>query len=74
MLKKHIFQKITSTVDPLSYIDYSNQCIPESIVTEDSVKRIISQLYKSAAGYDGLLRPIMKQLVNVYTLYYTTNI
>ena len=65
---KGISQKITSTVDPLSYMDYSNQCIPELVVTEDSVKRIISQLNNSAAGYDGLPASIMKQLDSAYII------
>ena len=65
---KCISQKITSTVDPLSYTDYSNQCIPELVVTEDSVKSIISQLNNSAAGYDGLPASIMKQLVSAYII------
>ena len=51
-----------------TYIDYSNQCIPELVVTEDSVKRIISQLNNSAAGYDGLPASIMKQLVSAYII------
>ena len=65
---KGISQKITYTVDPLSYIDYSNQCIPELVVTEDSVKRIISQLNNSAAGYDGLPASVMKQLDSAYII------
>ena len=65
---KGISQKITSTVDPLSYMDYSNQCIPELVVTEDSVKRIILQLNNSAAGYDGLPASIMKQLDSAYII------
>ena len=49
-------------------MDYSNKCIPELVVTEDSVKRIISQLNNSAAGYDGLPVSIMKQLASAYII------
>ena len=38
------------------------------VVTEDSVKRIISQLNNSAAGYNGLPASIMKQLVSSYII------
>ena len=44
------------------------QCIPELVVTEDSVKRIISQLNNSAAGYDVLPESIIKQLVSAYII------
>ena len=43
MLEKSLAQKITSTDDPLSYIDYNNHCIPKLVVTEDCVKTVISQ-------------------------------
>ena len=59
-------QKIRSTDDPLSYIDYNNHCISELVVTEDCVKTVISQLNNSAPGHDGL--PIMKQLTNEYVI------
>ena len=45
---------MTSTDDPLSYIDYNNHCISELVVTEDCVKTVISQLNNSAPGHDGL--------------------
>ena len=57
---KSLAQKITSTDDPWSYIDYNNHCISELIVTEDCVKTVISQLNNSAPGHDGLPLSIMK--------------
>ena len=45
---KSLAQKITSTDDPLSYIDYDNLCIPELVVPENCVKTVISQLNNSA--------------------------
>ena len=41
---KSLAQKITSTDDPLSYIDYNNLSIPELVVSENCVKTAISQL------------------------------
>ena len=40
---KSLAQKITSTDDPLSYIDYNNLSIPE-LVSENCAKNVISQL------------------------------
>ena len=57
---KSLAQKITSTDDPWSYIDYNNHCISELIVTEDCVKTVISELNNSAPGHDGLPLSIMK--------------
>ena len=65
---KSLAQKITSTDDPLSYIDYNNHCISELVVTEDCVKTVISQLNNSAPGHDGLPPSIMKQLTNEYVI------
>ena len=65
---KSLAQKITSTDDPLSYIDYNNLCIPELVVSENCVKTVISQLNNSAPGHDGLPPSIMKQLTNEYVI------
>ena len=65
---KSLAQKITSTDDPLSYIDYNNHCISELVVTEDCVKTVISQLNNSAPGHDGLPPSIIKQLTNEYVI------
>ena len=65
---KSLAQKITSTDDPLSYIDYNNLCISELVVSEHCVKTVISQLNNSAPGHDGLPPSIMKQLTNEYVI------
>ena len=65
---KSLAQKITSTDDPLSYIDYNNLCISELVVSENCVKTVISQLNNSAPGHDGLPPSIMKQLTNEYVI------
>ena len=65
---KSLAQKITSTDDPLSYIDYNNHRISELVVTENCVKTVISQLNNSASGHDGFPPSIRKQLTNEYVI------
>ena len=68
---KCLAQKITSTDDPLSYIDYNNHRISELVVTENCVETVISQLNNSAPGHDGLPPSLMKQLTNEYIVPFT---
>ena len=59
---KTLAQNIKCDVDPLSYIERSNNAITDPIITVDGIKTIVSQLNNSAAGHDGLPPSIMKQL------------
>ena len=52
-------RKITSTDDPLSYIEYNNHSISVVVGTEDCVKTVISQLNNSVPRHDGFPPSIM---------------
>ena len=53
-------------MDLLSYVERSNECITDNVITVDDVKSIVSQLHNSAAGHDDLPPSIMKQLCTKY--------
>ena len=63
---KSLAHNIVSNVDPLSYVERSNECITDIVITVDDVKSIVSQLNNSAAGHDDLPPSIMKQLCTEY--------
>ena len=67
-VRKSQAQKITSTDDPLSYLDYNNQCNSDFFVTEDCGKTVISQFNSNAPGHDGLPPSVMKQGTSEYVI------
>ena len=68
---KSLAHNIVSNVDPLSYVERSNECITDIVITVDDVKSIVSQLNDSGAGYDDLPPSIMKQLCTEYCVLLT---
>ena len=63
---KSLVHNIVSNVDPLSYVERSNEGITDIVITVDDVKQIVLHLNNSAAGHDDLPPSIMKQLCIKY--------
>ena len=51
---KSLAKHTVSTVDLMSYIDYSGNAVQDVHTTVDDIKTIVSQLNNSAAGRDEL--------------------
>ena len=65
---KALAKKIYFTVDSLSYIEETRQCVTDFVITVDGIKTIVLQLSSSAAGCDELPPVTTKQLANVYAI------
>ena len=61
-----IAKNITSDIDPMIYVQYYDKSIDIPEINTDEIIFVISSLYNSAAGYDGMPASLMKQLVGYF--------